>query len=304
MFMPRIGVAYQWNDKTVIRTGYGIFYGNIGAYATTSNLAGFSQSTPMQPSSDNGLSFPVKLSNPLPNGLIAPLGATRIRGILWYQGESNADESREYARLLPALIDDWRQQFGPSTPVLIVQLPGFQAYRTQPAPSDWAELREVERRVAADTPHAGLAVTIDVGSPRFLHPTDKQDVGDRLALLARSLIYGQSVIGISPSPVAAWRSRNGVRVRFDAHGSGLETVESNRPIGFQLCDAAAHCAFTDAMQQGLDVVLDASSHPEAVTVRYCWSDSPICNLYDRQGLPAVPFELPIGRAAPDAGAAR
>jgi sialate O-acetylesterase len=240
----------------------------------------------------------------LHNGMIAPLGATRIRGILWYQGESNADESREYARLLPALIDDWRQQFGPSTPVLIVQLPGFQAYRTQPAPSDWAELREVERRVAADTPHAGLAVTIDVGSPRFLHPTDKQDVGDRLALLARSLIYGQSVIGISPSPVAAWRSRNGVRVRFDAHGSGLETVESNRPIGFQLCDAAAHCAFTDAMQQGMDVVLDASSHPEAVTVRYCWSDSPICNLYDRQGLPAVPFELPIGRAAPDAGAAR
>ncbi len=75
MFMPRIGAAYQWNDKTVVRAGYGIFYGNIGAYATTSNLAGFSQSTPMQPSSDNGLTFPVKLSNPLPNGLLAPLGA-------------------------------------------------------------------------------------------------------------------------------------------------------------------------------------------------------------------------------------
>jgi sialate O-acetylesterase len=240
----------------------------------------------------------------LHNGMIAPLGATRIRGILWYQGESNAGQAQEYARLLPALIADWRQQFGPSTPVMIVQLPGFGAYRTQPADSDWAQLREVERRVAADTPHAGLAVTIDIGSPRFLHPTDKQDVGDRLALLARGLIYGQTVIGESPSPVAAWHARSEVRVRINAHGSALRTEESNRPIGFQLCDAAARCSFADAIQRGTDLVLDASSHPEAVTVRYCWSDSPICNLYDREGLPAVPFELPIGRAAPDAGMAR
>ncbi|HEX4266917.1 MAG TPA: sialate O-acetylesterase [Steroidobacteraceae bacterium] len=231
----------------------------------------------------------------LHNGMIAPLGATRIRGILWYQGESNADTPREYARLLPALIADWRQQFGQSTPVLLVQLPGFGPYRTQPQPSSWARLREVERRVAAATPHAGLAVTIDVGSPRFLHPTDKQDVGQRLALLARSLIYGESVVGVSPSPVGAWRSGAKVQVRFDAHGGGLVTEESNRPIGFQLCDRDGHCAFVDAEQRGTDIVLDASSTPAAVTVRYCWSDTPMCNLYDQEGLPAVPFELPIGR---------
>jgi sialate O-acetylesterase len=236
--------------------------------------------------------------------MIAPLDATRIRGILWYQGESNADQAQEYARLLPALIDDWRQQFGRSTPVLIVQLPGFGAYRTRPQSSDWARLREAERRVAAATPRAGLAVTLDVGSPRFLHPTDKQDVGARLALLARSLIYGQTVIGMSPSPVAAWRSQGSVRVRFDTHGGGLEAVESNRPLGFQLCDRAQHCAFTDAKQQGTDIVLDASSAAQAVTVRYCWADSPICNLYDREGLPAMPFELPIGASTPDIGTAR
>lgn len=240
----------------------------------------------------------------LHNGMIAPLGATRIRGIIWYQGESNADQAQEYARLLPALIGDWRRQFGQATPVLIVQLPGFGPHQTQPRPSDWAQVREAERRVAAATPHAGLAVTIDIGSTRFLHPTDKQDVGERLALLARSLIYGQSVIGVSPSPVAAWRVHGNVRVRFDVHGGGLQTEESNRPIGFQLCDRGGHCAFVDAMQSGTDVVLDASSVPEAVTVRYCWSDSPICNLYDREGLPAVPFELPIGRGAPGTRAAR
>ena len=240
----------------------------------------------------------------LHNGMIAPLGATRIRGILWYQGEANADQAPQYAKLLPALIADWRQQFGQSTPVLIVQLPGFGAYQTQPQPSDWAQLREAERRVVAATAHAGLAVTIDVGSTRFLHPTDKQDVGERLALLARSLIYRQTVIGFSPSPVAAWHSNGQVDVRFDTHGGGLETVEFNRPIGFQLCDRAQRCAFVDARQRGTDVVLDASSIPDAATVRYCWSDTPICNLYDRESLPAVPFELPIGHAAPKAGAAR
>jgi len=240
----------------------------------------------------------------LHNGMIAPLGATRIHGVLWYQGESNADQAPQYAKLLPALIADWRQQFGQSTPVLIVQLPGFGPYRTQPQPSDWAQLREAERRVVAATPQAGLAVTIDVGSTTFLHPTDKQDVGKRLALLARRLIYGQSVVGVSPSPVAAWRSHDEVRVRLDTHGGGLETVESNRPIGFQLCDRAQRCAFVDARQRGTDVVLDATSAPDAVTVRYCWSDTPICNLYDREGLPAVPFELPIGPAAPATGMAR
>ena len=240
----------------------------------------------------------------LHNGMIAPLGATRIRGILWYQGESNADQAPQYARLLPALIGDWRRQFGESTPVLIVQLPGFGPHQTQPQPADWAQLREVERSVAAATAHAGLAVTIDIGSTRFLHPTDKQDVGERLALLARRLIYGQRVVAESPSPVAAWRADGEVHVRLDTYGSGLVTEESNRPVGFQLCDRAGHCAFADATQHGTDVVLDASSSPEAVTVRYCWADSPICNLYDREGLPAVPFELPIESAPPNAGVAR
>ncbi|HEV2272418.1 MAG TPA: sialate O-acetylesterase [Steroidobacteraceae bacterium] len=275
------------------------------ADGTTARLSGKWRYQTATPMSKTGLLPHVPWLNQfglsvLHNGMLVPLGATRIRGILWYQGESNSSQPHEYARLLPALISDWRQRFGQATPVLIVQLPGFGPYRTLPQPSDWAQLREVQRRVAAATAHSGLAVTIDVGSARFLHPTDKQDVGDRLALLARNLIYGQSVVGASPSPVAAWRSHDEVQIRFDTHGGGLETEESNRPIGFQLCDRGGRCAFVDAEQRGQDVVLNGSSEPRAVTVRYCWSDTPICNLYDRDGLPAVPFELPIGSAAPDA----
>jgi sialate O-acetylesterase len=92
-------------------------------------------------------------------------------------------------------------------------------------------------------------------------------------------------------------------VQFDTYGSELET-EWNRPIGFQLCDRARHCAFADAERHGADVALEASAAPAAVSVRYCWADSPICNLYDREGLPAVPFELPIGHTPPRADAAR
>ncbi len=234
----------------------------------------------------------------LHDGMIRPLGATRVRGIIWYQGESDADQPRAYARLLPALIRDWRRQFGADTPFLIVQLPGFMAYHRKPRPSDWARLREVQRRVVADTPRAGLAVTIDIGSRRIIHPADKADVGLRLALLARRMIYHQAVVGSGPTPLAAWRSGAKVKVRFKTHGGGLESEESNRPIGFQLCDRAAHCAFIDARQRGHEVYLDASAMPAATLVRYCWDDSPICNLYDREGLPAVPFELPIRGAAP------
>jgi sialate O-acetylesterase len=238
----------------------------------------------------------------LHDGMISPLGETRVRGIVWYQGESDADQPKVYARLLPAMIGDWRRQFGADTPFLIVQLPGFGPYRRRPEPSDWARLREVQRQVAKSTPNAGLAVTIDVGSRRTIHPTDKQDVGRRLALLARALIYHQRVVGLSPSPIAAWHAGQQVRVRFDTHGGGLEAEAWSRPIGFQLCDRAGHCAFAHAVQHGADVAVSDAATPGAVEVRYCWADSPICNLYDRDGLPAVPFELPIGRA-PRTGAA-
>ena len=231
------------------------------------------------------------------NGMIRPLGRTRVRGVVWYQGESDADQPQAYVRLLSTLIRNWRGQFGARTPFLIVQLPNFMAYHTRPRHSDWACLREAQRRVARALPRVGLAVTIDIGSRRIIHPADKADVGRRLARLARTLIYHQAVTGQSPSPVAAWRAGERVMVGLDTDHDGLLTEESNRPLGFQLCHRG-RCAFVDARRDGAAIALNAASVPGATRVRYCWDDSPICNLYDRAGLPAVPFEMRIRARQP------
>ena len=234
----------------------------------------------------------------LHNGMILPLGQTQLRGILWYQGESDTWQPKEYGRVLPALIADWRQRFGADVPFIIVQLPGYGPSITKPNESKWADLREVQRHVADETPNTGLAVTIDLGERANIHPTNKQEVGRRLALVARKLIYGENIVASGPTPLTATQRGNTVAVRFTNLGSGLAIYESGRPISFELCDTAKHCSFADAIQNKDEIDLDAAQLTNAATVRFCWADSPICNVYNAEGLPAVPFEIPITRAAP------
>src|SRR5262249_30900509 len=127
------------------------------------------------------------------NAMIAPLGPYALKGVLWYQGESNTGEAAGYQRLLAGLMADWRAQFGAQTPFLIVQLPNFGAAYSSPGESDWSNLREAQRRAVAADPHTALTVTIDIGEPGELHPPNKQDVGRRLARAARHLIYGEAI---------------------------------------------------------------------------------------------------------------
>ncbi|MDE2181488.1 MAG: sialate O-acetylesterase [Alphaproteobacteria bacterium] len=235
------------------------------------------------------------------NGMLLPLGPTALRGIIWYQGESDAAKPKEYARLLPALIADWRQQFGADVPFFVVQLPGYGIPTTTIKHSDWAELREAQRNVVDSTPNTALAVTIDVGARNTIHPTDKQDIGLRLALLARKLVYGQDIVATGPTPIDAVRNGKTITVHYANRGQGLVVYESNRPMGFQLCAMADHCQYADARQNGDSIEIDASSAVDATLVRYCWSDSPICNVYNTADLPAVPFELPITQGQPTEG---
>jgi sialate O-acetylesterase len=228
------------------------------------------------------------------NAMIAPIAPFGLRGVLWYQGESNAGDPGPYQGLLSGLMSDWRRRFGADLPFLIVELPNFGAPRALPAASQWASLREAQRRAVAGDRRAALAVTIDIGDPHELHPPDKQEVGRRLARAARHLVYGESVSPSGPTPHTARRTPAGVVVSFDDVDQELESYSAKRPIGFELCgDDQASCRFVDARIDSRDVLLDAADFPQPTRVRYCWGDAPVCNLYDRSGLPAGPFELPI-----------
>lgn len=227
------------------------------------------------------------------NAMIAPLAGYTLRGVAWYQGESNVSESAEYARLLPALFRDWRKVFGADLPFLVVQLADFGPVATRPIDSLWASLRDVQRRVVNADPHAALAVAIDVGDRYDIHPTNKQQVGRRLALAARRLIHGEDIVASGPSPIDASRAGGQVVVRFSNAGSGLVVYGDKQPVGFELCDDENRCEYVDATVQDNRVLLEVGTLKEPSRVRYAWADSPISNLYNENDLPAVPFEIRI-----------
>jgi sialate O-acetylesterase len=231
------------------------------------------------------------------NGMIAPLGRTPLSGILWYQGESNTGEAAGYGRLLSGLVADWRGQFGADVPFFIVQLPGYGPPDTAPRPSSWAQLREAQRQVTLATPNTALAVTIDLGDRANLHPVDKQEVGRRLALLADRMIYHHDVVDSGPVAVSAVHTANTVAVRFTSLAQGFAIYEAANPLGFQICDGANGCRYANATTGRDEIDLDASTMPDVTSVRFCWADSPICNVYNSAGLPAVPFEMTVTEAA-------
>lgn len=231
------------------------------------------------------------------NAMVAPLRDYGIRAVLWYQGESDTERGGAYGALMRALIEGWRQQFGrrpagDSLPVLVVQLPNYGPWPTAPGPSGWAEVREAQRLAVAGDPHAGLAVTIDIGDPRDLHPANKQDVGRRLARAARHVVYDEPVAPSGPRPVRAERRGEAVVVTFEGVEGDLVTYGGAGPIGFELCGpASGSCRYVDARTDGMEVHLPADALAERV--RYAWADSPIVTLFDEADLPVVPFEIPI-----------
>lgn len=225
------------------------------------------------------------------NGMIAPLGPWGLSGVAWYQGESNVSAPDQYGTLLPALMASWRSRFERADlPFLVVQLADFGPRRGDPAPSAWAGLREVQRQVTNADPRAGMAVAIDIGDPYDIHPTNKQQVGRRLALEARRLVYGEPV-PVSPQPVAVRREGAEVIITYAAD-AGLWTQGGAGVIGLELCDLSDVCRWGEGqVEEGALRVRGVAA--DGLRVRYCWADSPVCNLFGSDDLPASPFELAV-----------
>ena len=157
------------------------------------------------------------------------------------------------------------------------------------AKSLWSDVREAQRKTAEADPHAALVVTFDIGDPKNLHPANKQEIGRRLAIAARHLIYGETLAPSGARVVSAKRSGDQVTVSF-RDVTGALTAYNGQPNAFELCDAKA-CRWAQASLAGNAVSL--SNAGNATRVRYCWGDSPVCTLTDGSGLPAGPFEVQI-----------
>jgi sialate O-acetylesterase len=228
------------------------------------------------------------------NKMVHPLLPFPVRGILWYQGESNAGPADAYAyrRLFQAMIGDWRRRWGiADLPFLFAQLAAFMPPPEEPGESDWALLRESQSAVLA-LPNTAQVVLIDAGEAEDVHPRDKQVVGERLALAARKVAYGEEVVFSGPV-YSGHEVRDGrVILEFDHIGGGLVAKDAPRGglAGFAVAGADRHFVWAEARLEGDRVVVWSDLVPDPVAVRYGWADNPEgANLYNREGLPASPF---------------
>lgn len=229
------------------------------------------------------------LPSVLYNGMLAPLLPYTVKGATWYQGESNTGRSNEYRALLGAMIKGWRQDWSSGDfPFLIVQLAPYMAIAEEPQESGWAALREAQVQVAQDLPKVGVAVITDVGDEKDIHPTRKQPVGERLALLARKLGYGERVVASGPSFRSASVDKAKIVVHFDNVGKGL-LKRGDRLTGFAIAGADEKFVNADAQIAGETVVVSSPQIAAPKYVRFGWADYPVVNLWNGDGLPAVPF---------------
>ncbi|MBN2103453.1 9-O-acetylesterase [bacterium] len=222
------------------------------------------------------------------NAMVHPVIPFGMRGVIWYQGESNTDRAFQYRTLFPTLIKDWRSHWKQDFPFLYVQLANYLARNQEPVNSEWAELREAQL-MALSCQSTGMAVTIDIGVAEDIHPRNKQDVGKRLALIALAKAYDLDVVDSGPVYRSMRREGRRIRILFDHVNGGL-TAKSGGPLkGFAIAGADQKFEWADAVIEGDEVVVSTPSVENPVAVRYAWADNPECNLYNKAGLPASPF---------------
>jgi sialate O-acetylesterase len=223
------------------------------------------------------------------NAMIVPLLPYAIKGVAWYQGESNTDRASQYRSLLSRMIRNWRDDWrmGPF-PFLVVQLPPFMEIKTQPEESDWAVLRDAQLQVSQSLPNVGLIVTTDVGDQNDIHPTRKEPIGERLGLAARKLAYGENIEAFGPTFRSVTFGDHKATVAFDHVGKGLE-VRGDKLTGFALAGADKKFVFAGAVIAGDTVVVSSPAIPAPAYVRFGWANFPVVDLWNKDGLPASPF---------------
>jgi sialate O-acetylesterase len=236
------------------------------------------------------------------NGMIAPIFGYGIKGVIWYQGESNGDnlaDAVDYKNVFPRMINDWRKKWGQGDfPFLYMQLPNFRQAAITPSENNWPWVREAQEKTLS-LAKTGMPVVIDAGDPLNIHPTNKLVPANRLVLVARHNVYGEKIVASGPVYKSMKVDGNKIIISFNEINKGLvaaslngdEVVNSDSPDlkGFGIAGADHKFVWAKATIQGDKVVItaDGVTNPEAV--RYNWADNPPGNLYNKDGLPARPF---------------
>ena len=245
------------------------------------------------------------------NGMVHPILPYAIRGVLWYQGESNTGNASLYRTSFPLLIQDWRQHWQQGDfPFYFCQLANYRPKTNQPGESVWAELREAQAKTLS-VPNTGMAVLIDTGESEDIHPQTKQIAGERLAKIALAKTYDREVVHSGPLYASMKIEGSTIRLSFDHLDGGLVAKEvpatydvmrkvgKTAPLvrhspqsqleGFAICGADLQWVWAEAKIEGDTVLVSSKQVPAPIAVRYAWSDNPTCNLYNAAGLPASPF---------------
>lgn len=222
-------------------------------------------------------------------GMLAPIAPLAITGAIWYQGEANAEHAYQYRKLLPTMIADWRKLFGQGDfPFYIVSLPAFQHRKDVPGSDSWAELREAQALTAKNVSNSCLAITIDTGDPDNIHPVDKVQPGERLALCALGEYYGRKVPHAGPTLSSVEHVPGALKLHFD-HAEGGLMVKGEKLGEFSVAGEDRGWYWADARIEGDTVIVTSKSVPDPKAVRYAWQSNPAATLFNGAGLPAAPF---------------
>ncbi len=225
------------------------------------------------------------------NGVLHSHIGYGIRGAIWYQGESNAGRAYQYRDLFPLMIQNWRNEWGQGDfPFYWVQLADFKAEVTEPAESDWAELREAQTMTMDKLPNTGEAVIIDIGEGKDIHPKNKVDVGRRLARWALAKQYGIPIAYQSPRYESMEADGESIVLSFAHVAEGWRPFDVNDPIGFAIAGEDKKFYKADAkVLEGGKIRVSSAKVAKPMSVRYAWADNPVCNMFSKTGLPLTPF---------------